>query len=193
MTRLYAIVEAGETGVSGVLAGEALRRAAKRRDQPLEIELRSAQGVINPVTPAADEALLSSRPKAPAILPSRRAHHRLTIEAVLADPDAALASALSAPVEDKAVPRIVAVTSCPTGIAHTFMAAEGLQGARQLGYALKVETQGSVGAGNPLTAEEIAQADVVLIAADREVDRVASRASASSPPTPSPRSPAAPR
>jgi PTS system fructose-specific IIC component len=114
----------------------------------------------------------SSRPKAPAILPSRRAHHRLTIEAVLADPDAALASALRAPVEDKAIPRIVAVTSCPTGIAHTFMAAEGLQeGARQLGYTLKVETQGSVGAGNPLTAEEIAQADVVLIAADREVDR----------------------
>jgi PTS system fructose-specific IIC component len=70
------------------------------------------------------------------------------------------------------VPRIVAVTSCPTGIAHTFMAAEGLQeGARQLGYTLRVETQGSVGAGNPLTAEEIAQADVVLIAADREVDR----------------------
>jgi PTS system fructose-specific IIC component len=74
------------------------------------------------------------------------------------------------------------------------MAAEGLQeGARQLGYTLKVETQGSVGAGNPLTAEEIAQADVVLIAADREVDRSASRASASSLPTPSPRSPAARR
>lgn len=173
MTRLYAIVEAGETGVSGVLAGEALRRAAKRRDQPLEIELRSAQGVINPVTPRADEALLFVAPEGasdPSI--EARAHHRLTIEAVLGDPDAALASALSAPVEDKAVPRIVAVTSCPTGIAHTFMAAEGLQeGARQLGYTLKVETQGSVGAGNPLTAEEIAQADVVLIAADREVDR----------------------
>jgi PTS system fructose-specific IIC component len=63
MTRLYAIVEAGETGVSGVLAGEALRRAAKRRDQPLEIELRSAQGVINPVTPGADEALLFVAPE----------------------------------------------------------------------------------------------------------------------------------
>jgi PTS system fructose-specific IIC component len=52
------------------------------------------------------------------------------------------------------------------------MAAEGLtEGARQLDYPIRIETQGSVGAGNPLTADEIAQADVVLIAADREVDR----------------------
>ncbi|MDG6745539.1 fructose-specific PTS transporter subunit EIIC, partial [Staphylococcus aureus] len=52
------------------------------------------------------------------------------------------------------------------------MAAEGLQeGARQLGYDIHVETQGSVGAGNPLTPEQIAEADVVVIAADREVDR----------------------
>ncbi|MCH3756043.1 fructose PTS transporter subunit IIB, partial [Campylobacter coli] len=54
----------------------------------------------------------------------------------------------------------------------TFMAPEGLQeGARQLGYDIHVETQGSVGAGNPLTPEQIAEADVVIIAADREVDR----------------------
>jgi PTS system fructose-specific IIC component len=46
-----------------------------------------------------------------------------------------------------------------------------LGGAQQLGYAIHVETQGSVGAGTPLTAEQIAEADVVLIAADREVDR----------------------
>ncbi|MDO4435191.1 MAG: PTS fructose-like transporter subunit IIB [Cardiobacteriaceae bacterium] len=67
--------------------------------------------------------------------------------------------------------RIVAITSCPTGVAHTFMAAEGLQlAAEQLGHVIKVETQGSVGAQNVLTEEEIAVADVVIIAADTHVD-----------------------
>jgi len=70
------------------------------------------------------------------------------------------------------VRHIVAVTSCPTGIAHTFMAAEALQeGAKALNIPIRVETQGSVGAGTPLTPEEIKQADLVIIAADREVDR----------------------
>ncbi|MDT8898162.1 MAG: PTS fructose transporter subunit IIC [Thermanaerothrix sp.] len=67
--------------------------------------------------------------------------------------------------------KIVAVTSCPTGIAHTFMAAEAIeQGALALGHTIKVETQGSVGAENPLSAEDIRQADVVIIAADTKVD-----------------------
>ncbi|MGC8802122.1 MAG: PTS fructose transporter subunit IIC [Chloroflexus sp.] len=66
---------------------------------------------------------------------------------------------------------IVAITSCPTGIAHTFMAAEGLQrGAESLGHTIKVETQGSVGAENTLTAADIAAAEVVIIAADTKVD-----------------------
>src|SRR5579875_4195666 len=67
--------------------------------------------------------------------------------------------------------RIVAITSCPTGIAHTFMAAEGLeQGAKALEHTIKVETQGSVGAQNTLTPQEIESADVVIIAADTKVD-----------------------
>ena len=67
--------------------------------------------------------------------------------------------------------KIVAITSCPTGIAHTFMAAEGVQqGAEALGHTAKVETQGSVGAQNTLTDAEIAEADVVIIAADTKVD-----------------------
>ncbi|MBW3503071.1 PTS fructose-like transporter subunit IIB [Pseudomonas sp. NKUCC02_KPG] len=77
----------------------------------------------------------------------------------------------SAPVEsEKRAPKIVAVTACPTGVAHTFMAAEALQqAAKRLGYELQVETQGSVGARNPLSAEAIRDADVVLLAADIEV------------------------
>lgn len=63
--------------------------------------------------------------------------------------------------------KIVAVTACPTGIAHTYMAAEKLeQTAKDLGYTLKCETNGSGGAKNVLTAEDIAQADGVIIAAD---------------------------
>jgi fructose PTS system EIIBC or EIIC component len=67
--------------------------------------------------------------------------------------------------------KIVAVTSCPTGIAHTFMAAEGVQrGAEALGYSAKVETQGSVGSQNTLTEADIQAADLVIIAADTKVD-----------------------
>ena len=67
--------------------------------------------------------------------------------------------------------KIVAVTSCPTGIAHTIMAAEGLeQAAKQLGHDIQVETQGSVGTRNTLTESDIATADVVIIAADTRVD-----------------------
>ena len=77
----------------------------------------------------------------------------------------------STPVEnEKRAPKIVAITACPTGVAHTFMAAEALQqAAKRLGYELQVETQGSVGARNPLSAEAIRDADVVLLAADIEV------------------------
>ncbi|WP_426140135.1 PTS fructose-like transporter subunit IIB [Pseudomonas sp. DWP3-1-2] len=68
-------------------------------------------------------------------------------------------------------PRIVAVTACPTGVAHTFMAAEAIQqAAKRLGYELQVETQGSVGARNPLGDQVIADADVVLLAADIDVN-----------------------
>jgi PTS system fructose-specific IIC component len=66
---------------------------------------------------------------------------------------------------------LVGITACPTGIAHTFMAAEALRKAAvELGHDIKVETQGSVGAKNQLTPEEIAQADAVIIAADTYVD-----------------------
>ena len=72
--------------------------------------------------------------------------------------------------EQAHAPKIVAVTACPTGVAHTFMAAEALQqAAKRLGYDLQVETQGSVGARNPLSAQAISDADVVLLAADIEV------------------------
>ncbi len=78
----------------------------------------------------------------------------------------------------KETKNIVAVTGCPTGIAHTYMAAESLEKkARELGYNIKVETRGSGGAKNILTDEDIAKADGVIIASDTNVplDRFAGK------------------
>ncbi|MFG2347334.1 fructose-specific PTS transporter subunit EIIC [Streptomyces phaeochromogenes] len=67
--------------------------------------------------------------------------------------------------------KLLAVTACPTGIAHTYMAAEKLaQAAEQLGVDIKVETQGSIGAENVLTDNDVRTADGVIIAADKDVD-----------------------
>jgi PTS system fructose-specific IIC component len=67
--------------------------------------------------------------------------------------------------------KVLAVTACPTGIAHTFMAAENLTKAGEaMGYPLKAETNGSEGVGNALTAEEIAAADGIIIAADKNIE-----------------------
>ncbi|BBR59639.1 MULTISPECIES: PTS fructose transporter subunit IIBC [unclassified Klebsiella] len=75
------------------------------------------------------------------------------------------------PTATGAVKRIVAVTACPTGVAHTFMAAEAIETeAKKRGLWVKVETRGSVGAGNAITPEEVEQADLVIVAADIEVD-----------------------
>ncbi len=66
--------------------------------------------------------------------------------------------------------KIVAVTACPTGIAHTYMAAEALNiAASEMKYDMKVETRGSVGAENALTDKDIQNADAVIIAADTNV------------------------
>lgn len=183
------VINATTSSVNGRLAAEALRNAASKRQRVTEIELHTADGVFDPLTgcfTAADSLLLvsalaadSAEPfvdPAYASLPTTHA----TLSEVLADAAAVLNRVLSAapdaPAQSQSKStekkRIVAVTSCPTGIAHTFMAAEGLQQAAEaLGHAMRVETQGSVGAGTPLTADEIAAADVVMIAADREVDR----------------------
>lgn len=65
---------------------------------------------------------------------------------------------------------VLAVTACPTGIAHTYMAAESLENtAKEMGCSIKVETNGSGGDKNVLTAEEIAQCKCIIIAADKEV------------------------
>ena len=76
----------------------------------------------------------------------------------------------SAVVSNGKMKNIVAVTACPTGVAHTFMSAEAIETyAKQQGWQVKVETRGQVGSGNEITAEEVAAADLVFVAADIDV------------------------
>jgi len=68
--------------------------------------------------------------------------------------------------------KIVAVTACPTGIAHTYMAAEQLEKtAKALGHQIKVETQGAMGIENELSAKDIREADVAIFAVDIDVEQ----------------------
>ncbi|UMY18957.1 fructose-specific PTS transporter subunit EIIC [Methylobacterium organophilum] len=181
MAQLLAVVGGGDLSTHAVLAVEALRKAASRRNQPIALELRGAGTSGNPLS---DSAIRSA--EAVLLVGSgdlgesrfgalRRA--KVAIEDVLTDVNAVIdrvtGGAGEAPAQAvAAAKKIVAVTSCPTGIAHTFMAAEGIQAAaKALGHDVRVETQGSVGARDPLTAPEIATADIVIIAADKGVDR----------------------
>lgn len=68
--------------------------------------------------------------------------------------------------------RIVAITACPTGIAHTYMAAEQLEkAAKSLGIDIKVETQGAMGIENTLSLDEILQADCVVVVSDIALEK----------------------
>lgn len=77
--------------------------------------------------------------------------------------------AAAAPAANKGL--IIGVTGCPAGIAHTYLAAESLErAAKELGYEVKVETNGSIGVKNSPTADEIARAAAIVVACDKQVD-----------------------
>ncbi|MBK5003221.1 PTS fructose-like transporter subunit IIB [Pseudomonas sp. S31] len=182
-----AIVTACPNGqVSSILSARLLAATAQRRgwqtcvevldDEHPERRLSAAQ-----IADADWVLVVSAGPVSLARFVGKRVYQSTPAKA-LADregflDEAAAGATLLEPCTDQPVEpiaseqvRIVAVTACPTGVAHTFMAAEALQqAAQQLGYQLSVETQGSVGARNPLSAQAIAEADVVLLAADIEV------------------------
>ena len=187
MARLSVVIATRERSTQAVLAAEALRRAAAAAGHTLDIELSVSGGVTSPLSAAAISAADVVLLVGAAADEPRFAGHPVTtvsLDEVLAGPAAVLAQAAAGkPVTAAGKPaaaaagapaerlKIVAITSCPTGIAHTFMAAEGLeQGAKALGHSIHVETQGSVGAQNTLAEAEIAAADLVIIAADTNVD-----------------------
>ncbi|OYW11022.1 MAG: PTS fructose transporter subunit EIIBC [Acidiphilium sp. 37-67-22] len=173
MSVIVAVIAGGPGAVSRLLAAEALRRAALDAGHDIAIEIGGDDGVRDPLAAAriaAASLAIEIGPQAagdPRFAGIRRCG--ATLDEVLADAGAVLRRALDSPPAGGR--RIVAVTSCPTGIAHTFMAAEALlRAAAALGHEIRVETQGSVGAGTKLTGAEIAAADLVLIATDRQVD-----------------------
>lgn len=184
-----AIVTACPNGmVTSVLCARLLDAAAQRQGWSTSVEVHDAahpERQLSAVTIEAAEWVLvvSTGPLDLSRFVGKRVY-RSTPSQALQDVDAVLrrgaeeaqvyaaAEASAEPVVEtgKRAPRLVAITACPTGVAHTFMAAEALQQtAKRLGYDLQVETQGSVGARNPLSPEAIAEADVVLLAADIEV------------------------
>ena len=170
------------------LAAKRLEQAAKRQGWKVHVEMH---GELAPVEAANAEQIahadliVVAAEQVPA--PERFTGKRLyqaSIAQALPDPEAFLATAkreapLYTPPKIASVgtttakggQRIVAVTACPTGVAHTFMAAEALaEAGKALGHSIRVETQGSVGAQDKLTDDEIAAADVVILACDIEVD-----------------------
>ncbi|GGY04623.1 PTS fructose transporter subunit IIBC [Litchfieldella qijiaojingensis] len=172
------------------LAARRLEQAARRRNWQVTVEMH---GELEPVSPVSAEAIeaadlvIVAADHVPA--PQRFEGKRLfqaPIDRALPDPDAFLerasreaesyqpsdeSPAAAAPVTASGARKIVAVTACPTGVAHTFMAAEALaEAGRALGHQVRVETQGSVGAQDQLSDEEIRDADLVILACDIEVD-----------------------
>ena len=167
--KIWVIIQASSE-VQRILAKEALKKAASELNKSIEIEVIADDQISATFQepPKDGNALLLVD-----VLDGIKSQYENTIQTSIT-----LDEVLKAPMEllkslTSREMNIVAVTSCPTGIAHTFMAAEGLQaGAEALGLKIRVETQGSVGAQDALTEDEIRNADIVIIAADREVDRV---------------------
>ncbi|GAA5449602.1 PTS system fructose-specific EIIB'BC component [Deinococcus depolymerans] len=175
-------VTACPTGIAHTfMAAEALRRAAQAAGHTLRIETQGSVGTQDALSPAeiaaADAVILAADVNIDEERFAGKTVVRTSTREVIADAAAQIARAATG-VRTAPVPaapggplHVVGITACPTGIAHTFMAAEGLEGgAKKLGYTVKIETQGSVGAGNALTPDDIARADLVVIAADTNVD-----------------------
>jgi len=172
--------------VTSVLTSRLLEAAAHRLGWSTAVEVHDPKAIGSPLTAAqiagADlVVVVKTGPLSLQRFIGKRVAQSTPSEALL-DPEGFLRSAADTAVvleqDDEPTstsvagkPKLVAITACPTGVAHTFMAAEALQQAAiRKGYDLKVETRGSVGARNVLDAQAIEEADAVLLAADIEVD-----------------------
>jgi PTS system fructose-specific IIC component len=196
MKHLVAITSC-PTGVAHtLLAAEALKKTAAALGVDIKVETQGSVGTRSALTEAdidqADAVIVAADVKVDTSRFAGKPLHetrtsdairntKAVIEAALAlapsgDPTPVPVapppvSATPTPAAPSAGKRLVGITACPTGIAHTFMAANALEkAAKAMGHTIKIETQGSVGAKNQLTAEDVAAADAVVIAADTGVD-----------------------
>ena len=170
------------TGIAHtIMAAEGLEQAAKQLGHTIQVETQGSVGTRNTLTDeaiaAADVVIIAADTRVDTVRFLGKAIYESATEPAIRNGKSVIEAALASTGATSTSPaakslKIVGITSCPTGIAHTFMAAEGLeQGAKSQGHAIKVETQGSVGAKNNLTADDIAAADLVIIAADTQVDK----------------------
>src|SRR5205823_3555730 len=183
MAKIVAVTSC-PTGIAHTfMAAESLQRAAQAQGHTIKVETQGSAGAQNTLTPAeiaaADAVIIAADTTVDMSRFAGKPRYETTTQVAIHDGQEVVKNALAqvtarptAPAATMDTPKkIVAITSCPTGIAHTFMAAEGLQkGAEALGHTIKVETQGSVGAQNTLTAADVRAADLVIIAADTKVD-----------------------
>jgi len=180
MAKIVAVTSC-PTGIAHtIMAAEGLEQAAKKLGHDIQVETQGSVGTRNTLSDetiaAADVVIIAADTRVDTTRFLGKPIHETGTEPAIRDGVGVIAAALAG-VSAQAAPaaaglKIVGITSCPTGIAHTFMAAEGLeQGAKSQGHTIKVETQGSVGAKNTLTAADIAAADLVIIAADTQVDK----------------------
>lgn len=186
------------TGIAHtIMAAEALKRTAEQMGLGIKVETQGSVGAKNVFSERdieeADVVLLATDVRVEASRFAGKPVFETTTSEAIRNTGSVLKSALAlisqpepAAAVEEVTPasatkqpeatsttgkRLVGITACPTGIAHTFMAANALEkAARALGHTIKVETQGSVGAKNQLTPEDIAAADAVIIAADTKVD-----------------------
>ncbi|MFD2173209.1 PTS fructose-like transporter subunit IIB [Rhodobacter lacus] len=186
MSKIVAVT-ACPTGIAHThMAAEALSATAAQKGHEIRVERQSSQGVEHALAPAeiaaADVVMIAADIHVDEARFAAKPVYRTTpgraITRTAAELDAALAlqgEETSQMVAQTGGPtgglKVVAITSCPTGIAHTFMAADALKkAAAARGWEIAVETQGSVGSQNTLSDAQVAGADLVVIAADTHVD-----------------------
>ena len=195
MAKIIAVTSC-PTGIAHTyMAAEALKKTAALMGHSISVETQGAAGAKDSLSDAdltaAQVLILATDTHVEMLRFAGKPVYETTTSAAIRDTQGVIEAALALigiagerkteavpavqpaePAQSAATKRIVAITACPTGIAHTFMAAEALKkAATSQGYEIKVETQGSVGAKNALTAEDIAAADVVVIGADTHVDQ----------------------
>tara|TARA_R110001592_G_scaffold86556_5_gene255494 strand:- start:1237 stop:2985 length:1749 start_codon:yes stop_codon:yes gene_type:complete len=187
------IVTACPSGVANsIIAAGLLKQASEKLNIKASIECQSTVLPVNVLTAAdiasADVIIIATNSDIDTTRFVGKKVYQGAIADCTADPQAWLDNAINTAQEltaanvskgaviaattatNSSVKKIVAITACPTGVAHTFMAAEALESeAKRQGHIIKVETRGSVGAKNQLTDQDIADADLVIIAADIEV------------------------
>ena len=188
MAKIIAVT-ACPTGIAHTyMAAEALKKTAVFMGHHIVVETRGATGSQNILSDeeirAADVVIIAADIHLELLRFAGKKVYTVSTSDAIRDTDNVIHSALNlvdvSPIKvvaEVAVAsanqrkKVVAITACPTGIAHTFMAAEALKKwAKANNCDIRVETQGSVGAKSQLTDEEIAEADVVVIGADTHVD-----------------------